>query len=80
MVFLLLSLLASFSVDEVNKGCNVDRLVFVENNFFSLKPRSFVHSFIYSFLHFFVLPFHPCQSARAAASYKVVNCSVAHKG
>lgn len=63
-----------------NKGCNVDRFVFLENNFFSLKPCIFVHSFIYSFLHFFVLPFHPCQSAHAAASYKVVNCSVAHKG
>lgn len=62
------------------KGCNTDRFVFLENNFFSLQPRSFVHSFIYSFLHFFMLPFHPCQSARAAASYKVVNCSVAHKG
>lgn len=63
-----------------NKGCNIDRFVFLENNFFSLKPCFFVHSFIYSFLHFFMLPFHPCQSARAAASYKVVNCSVAHKG
>lgn len=62
------------------KGCNIDRFVFLENNFFSLQPRFFVHSFIYSFLHFFMLPFHPCQSARAAASYKVVNCSVAHKG
>jgi len=62
------------------KGCNIDRFVFLENNFFSLKPRFFVHSFIYSFLHFFMLPFHPCQSACAAASYKVVNCSVAHKG
>lgn len=62
------------------KGCNIDRFVFLENNFFSLKPGFFVHSFIYSFLHFFMLPFHPCQSTRAAASYKVVNCSVAHKG
>ena len=72
---------AAFSVDGTGiKGCNIDRFVFLENNFFSLNPRFFVHSFIYSFLHFFMLPFHPCQSARAAASYKVVNCSVAHKG
>lgn len=64
-----------------DKGCNIDSFVFLENNFFSsLNPQFFVHSFIYSFLHFFMLPFHPCQSDGAAASYKVVNCSVAHKG
>lgn len=38
---------------------------------------SLIHLFISSFFH---APLPPCQSACAAASYKVVNCSVAHKG
>lgn len=36
------------------KGCNIDRFVFLENNFFSLKTTllcSFIHLFISSFFH-----------------------------